>query len=523
MLLARMRDGLYYILLSVVCSAVCAGQQSGARHDVTGTVVNSATGEPIARALVMTSDTPVLTGADGRFKLANVPEGALTLAAQKPGYFECGTQNCEGGGMGHAMVTVHAGMGDVILKLAPESFIEGRILDENGEPVSNLQVMARVERISEGMKQFAPSGASVTDENGSYRIEELMGGKYSVETAPRLEFEFAYPDSAAPSEIYPRMFYPNTREPRGAQLLELKPGESARADFVIRAVAGVKIGGTVAPRFPWIALSIADESGEEMPVERRFYAQTGKFEVVVPAGTWTLRFSGNGADGVNYSATETVTADSRIIEGLRVALQPLASVPLKVSDATNGEEKPDVIVSLVSRDGPAQQSSFFGGPGRSKFSQDANEIANVSPGRYMVRLSAPNRCVEGITSGSVDLTQNDLEIQPGAQTQPINISLREDCATLDVKVQADNPESRNFVILIPASKASAPLLGQVTGTTATRFGLLSPGDYQLYAFSSVDGLEYANPEVMREFSGQQVTVSANQQASVTLNAIRRGP
>ncbi|MBV9762444.1 MAG: carboxypeptidase regulatory-like domain-containing protein [Acidobacteriaceae bacterium] len=517
-----MRDGIYLVLLFAILPGPGGCQQSGARYEATGTVVNLATGEPIKRALVMAGEESVFTGGDGHFKIENLPEGWVMLAAQKPGYFECATRYCEGGGLGHANLMVHSNLTDVVLKLAPESFIEGRITDENGDPVSNLQVSARCEVMSEGTRQFAQSGGATTDENGNYRIEGLWGGKYTVETMARPEFEFGSPGlGGAPFEMYPRLFYPNTPDAGAAQLLDLKPGQTARADFAMKTAPGIKIAGTVGPHFPWVSMVIEDESGEETSMNSQFNPQTGRFLLTVPAGTWTIHFGTNTSEGKAFTASVTVTAGSQNIDNLNVALEPVASVPLKVVGDTGGEEQPPVNVSLVAR-GKSRRGGFFGGGRFGKFSQNGLEIADVSPGKYSVRVSAPNRCIDSVTSGSLDLTQNDLEILSGSQTAPISVVLRSDCASLEATLPAESRTRLTYVVLVPASRAAGPQFVELSGGTNTMFSSLSPGEYQVYAFTSIDGLEYANPEAMREYSGQQVTLAANQKASVALKVITRG-
>src|ERR1700730_10980835 len=65
--------------------------QTGARtHTARGTVVNSATGEPINGALVQLNggrQRSILTGADGKFQFEGLANGYFQLMAQKPGYF----------------------------------------------------------------------------------------------------------------------------------------------------------------------------------------------------------------------------------------------------------------------------------------------------------------------------------------------------------------------------------------------------------------------------------------------------
>jgi hypothetical protein len=51
---------------------------------------------------------------------------------------------------------------------------------------------------------------------------------------------------------------------------------------------------------------------------------------------------------------------------------------------------------------------------------------------------------------------------------------------------------------------------------------LTPGDYTVYAFTDISGLEYTNPEALREFSGQKITLGPGAKAALQLNLITRG-
>jgi hypothetical protein len=59
-------------------------------YQVRGTVINSVTHEPIARALVSFSGEAsgsMLTDSGGRFEFPNIPAGRCVLQARRPGFF----------------------------------------------------------------------------------------------------------------------------------------------------------------------------------------------------------------------------------------------------------------------------------------------------------------------------------------------------------------------------------------------------------------------------------------------------
>ena len=514
MLLIRMRPSRLSAVLTAAYSALCAGQTT-AHYNVTGTVVNFATGEPVRRALVGVGALLVFTGADGRFQAENVPTGQTMVSAQKPGFFDCSAMGC-GANSSQATKTITVGSGgnDVLLKLVPESKIEGRIVDEDGEPVSNIQVTAMAEHMVNGLKQYRADGSANTNEDGHYRIERLMPGSYLIRTMARPAFLYQIPGfGELPPQMYPQRFYPNTLDKSAAQAVDLNAGQVADADFTLTPVSAFRISGSIAPSVPGISVNAEDADGEETNVQMRFDPRSGNFSLpFVPAGTWALNFEYD-AGGHPYYATETVTVGSSDVKGLRILLQPLASVPVNLVNGST--EVQGIQVQLTPR-GKSGSGRRFG------TNSVPSGIPGVPPGSYRALVSGlNNQCLDSLTSGNVDLTREDLTVAPGSQPQPINVTLRDDCAALQVAVRSENQAVKPTVILIPASRAMEPISMQLDPAGSYTFVNLSPGEYQVFAFSSINGLEYANPGAMREFSGQQMTLTPNQRASVTLDVIAR--
>lgn len=494
--------------------------QTGARYTVTGSVVNSVTGEPIRRALVTVNGALVFTGADGRFEADNVAEGMVTVSAQKPGYFDCSGWNCPGEkAQGMAQLTIHSNTGDVSLKLVPEAKIQGRIVDESGDPVSNMQVMASSEQIANGRKEIRENRGATTDENGNYEIAELMPGSYRIQTSARPTF-FAYftaPNTPRP-QMYPQRFYPNTPEASAAQMIELKGGQNAEADFTLPEVPAFRISGSVSPP-GGIYVTAEDGEGEEMQL--RFLRQSGgKFVIQsIPAGTWKLHFSRQMMQPgqQQYYAEANVTVASTDITNLQVVLEPLSSLTVQFGNGSN-EGSQQAQVQLFS-----QEPNGIGyGGGRQAGPDSPYEITNVRPGRYRVVVFGANQCVDTITSGNVDLTHEDFVVNPGSQGQTISVTFRSDCASLEARPNSQNPSAMTSLLLLGSSRAVDAQQAGVMNNSAFTFRNLPPGDYRVYAFSNIEGLEYTNPEVMRQYSGQEITLAPNQQASVTLDVIARG-
>jgi hypothetical protein len=112
--------------------------------------------------------------------------------------------------------------------------------------------------------------------------------------------------------------------------------------------------------------------------------------------------------------------------------------------------------------------------------------------------------------------------------------LRDDSGSIAGTVQSGADAERGTVLLVPANSASQPAVQPVSlgslfqpspaGIVQFRFPGLAPGEYDLLAFDQVEGLEYANPEALQEYTGRAVHVSLHpgETKSVNLELIVRG-
>jgi hypothetical protein len=171
---------------------------------ILGRVVDALSGRPIPRARVSTwlghgEALEVLTDADGRFVLARLPAGPLTVRAQKGGYFdvEYGQRRPDEPASGIIELRDGERRGDVVLRIWKHAAIEGRVLDENGDPVVEVTVAALPKTYVAGRPAISTGGTpeGSTDDRGMFRITRLMPGDYvvavplSTDTAPRSMIE----------------------------------------------------------------------------------------------------------------------------------------------------------------------------------------------------------------------------------------------------------------------------------------------------------------------------------------------
>ncbi|HJX84934.1 MAG TPA: hypothetical protein VJ723_11370, partial [Candidatus Angelobacter sp.] len=151
---------------------------------------------------------------------------------------------------------------------------------------------------------------------------------------------------------------------------------------------------------------------------------------------------------------------------------------------------------------------------------------NIAPGKYSCELIAIyGGYVQSAKYGSTDLLREELLVTRGAPDTPIEIVLRDDSATLSIEPHADDPLSRT-TILVAAESApmQTPKMQVVFGSGPITIPGLAPGPYRVFAFDSVDQMEYANPEALAQYAAKAVHVNLapNGQAQVSLDLVRTG-
>jgi hypothetical protein len=514
-----------------------AAQNQAPRRTVTGSVTNAVSGEPIRHALVQLSGArsgAVLTGPDGHFEIADVPEGPAYFSAQKPGFFD--SRAMPGGRQTNMSFTVGSGKNDFPLTLFPAASIVGHVTDRDGEPVEETQVQVLAEQIVQGRKQWQHRNGASTDDGGSYQVDELLPGRYVVfangHALPAQSWD-------APREVSAPTFFPDVGDLASAQPIEISPGQEFRADFRLRTERGFRITAQVSgvPSAQGVGLSLQNSSGQTVWFDgMNFDRRTGQFAApAVPSGAWTLVLSGNDGQGHFYEARQEIAVNHADINDLRIALHPATSIPLAINHPanqaaaaaeTNVNRGPSVFATLNSLD----QFNFRNFGMQMQGDPPTPTFLNVPAGKYRLDVQTYGKeCVESAWYGSVDLLRDYLVVSSDGGAQPITINLRDDCATLTAKLRpGEHLPATGSVLVVPSSSFVAPKVLPIgtqlppglsgAGLNAT---VLSPGSYQVFAFTNLDGLEYANPEVLRGYPSQSVTLEPGQKAEVAVELSER--
>src|ERR1019366_2124067 len=155
----------YFVSLVIGLALHCApaalrAQSVGSgEFRVAGTVVNKIGGQPLAGARVLLGDArnrenvqSMVTTDDGRFAFA-ARAGKYSLTAEKRGFL---TTAYNGHEQFSTAIVTGAGFDteSLVIHLAPNAVLRGKVIDEAGEPVRNATVTLYTESHESGISQI---------------------------------------------------------------------------------------------------------------------------------------------------------------------------------------------------------------------------------------------------------------------------------------------------------------------------------------------------------------------------------
>ena len=223
---------------------------------IEGVVVNLATGAPLRKATVrlvglgtssgrgrgdesdqggMPNMVNKETDEAGHFAVTGLEAGRYQLSVERQGFLRQNYGARRYGAAGTPLPLARdQEVKGLVFKLAPQSVIAGKVVDEDGEPMAGVQVRALRMAYRSGKKQWAQAGAGSTSDIGEYRIPNLTPGRYLVSALPRRTARnmpltpSSEPLPATPETIYASTYYPNGLDTGTAAPVDVAPAAEVR-------------------------------------------------------------------------------------------------------------------------------------------------------------------------------------------------------------------------------------------------------------------------------------------------------
>jgi len=231
-----------------------------------GKVISQTTGTPLKKAALKLfpnamggTGRAVTTETDdeGKFSFPRVEAGIYSLTGERAGYALQYYGAHSGGGYG-APIPVKEGeeLKNIVFKLVPNALLSGRVLDEDGDPVSRATVMVLRPAYRTSGKQLQSLTNATTGANGEFSAS-VPPGRYYLVTAPGNSFvvsmtaQSAKPPGDAPELAYGPMFYPNSPDELTANAIDAAAGgDLGGLDIHIAKVKTYRVRGQVTESSP---------------------------------------------------------------------------------------------------------------------------------------------------------------------------------------------------------------------------------------------------------------------------------
>jgi hypothetical protein len=563
-----MKSGHAYLLLLLMgsnaitpCySASPAAIENPATAVLDGIVTKDPGGEPVKKALIELiaenqgedGNYTAITGSDGTFHIEGILPGRYRLFAERTGLLEVDKHHPRTDGR---VLTLHAGqeLKDVLIRLQAAAVVEGRVTDEDGDPLPEAQVAVLRQTYVSGRSHWEQAGAERTNDLGEYRIAGLPAGNYYVSVTPPPNFKslIEAAGSAAsdgrgaagaaldkPVTSYMTTYYPGTRDRGQAAAIQLHAGDDFPANFSLSPSPGVTIRGSVVNLPRGASATVMLQSRDfSLTLNGAEIRKDGSFEIrdVSPGAYTVVATVSDAAEPMTARQTLQVTGDN--VEGLRLAPQVGAWIHGRLrleSRGAIGRLAPSqVFLSLLSADGNDEGAVSFGEgftPLTHVGADGSFEWKNVPAGHYYIQFSGD----EGVSLdwflksafvGGRDVTDAGFAVNGGVAV--LDLVASADGAVVEgvVANAKGEPIANSVVVGVPEARlrSRTDRFRKTVSDQGGRFTLhgVPPGAYMLLAWESMEGEAYSNPEFLKGYEGQgrALHVSEGERKSVQLEAV----
>ncbi len=454
-------------------------------------------------------------------------------------------------------MTLTAGqeLNDLRIRLQAAAVVRGRVTDEDGEPMPNAQVAVLRQTFTSGHSHWDQAGAERTNDLGEYRVAGLPAGNYYVSVAPPPDFKSliegagaaaannsnsaSTPEKSA-STSYQTTYYPGTPDRSQAAPIQVHAGDEFPVNFSLTPSPSLSIRGSVvnlpARSSAVIMLQSHDFNlvlnGAEMHKDGSFVIRD------VAPGAYTILATVENSS-VPMMARQSLQVVGNSVDGLRLAPQPGGWIHGRLRLESKGNIGPldpsQLFLTLHPTDGDEETLNMFlaGAAFNSLIHVSDNgsfEWKGVPPGNYYVALVGDSGAnadwyLKSMNAGGRDSEDSSISVSGGAIALDLVASTNGAIVDGVVVDQKGQPVANAVIVAVPEARLRARVdrYRKTVSDQSGHFTLrgISPGNYTLLAWESVDGDAYYNPDFLKtyEAQGSALRLTEGERKSLQLQAI----
>jgi hypothetical protein len=523
----------FAVILSMAANYVYAQTASTPQpapvYSIAGTVVNTASGEPVRRATVAVlseEDQQTVASAEtddeGRFSLDGLAAGKYPLTASKRGFLTAYYDQHEG-----YNTAIVAGEGQetnkIVFRLVPGAVLRGVVTGDGGDPVEGAQVMLFLKPHGHNPgARISQAGATKTDDTGAYGFDGLAAGEYllAVKAEPwfaiHQSIRGAFDSGAALDVAYPVTYFDATTNEADATAIVLIGGRSVEANINLHALPALHL--TVEP--------VVKEDGTSLRAELRqsiFGTENQDAVVASPLGKQTGRGEFAGVAPGHYELTQgdpprvaefdVATTNQQIDPNMGSTAVTVSGI-LQTANGAAMPENPRIF--LISLDDAHPHAPLETTGSRGKFS-----FAAVPPGSWglWAENSGKSLTITSIFAAGKTHPGNQLTVQD----KPIPLVASVSQSETRVEGFARDVKGKGIagvmIVLVPKEpSAFSALVRRDQSDSDGSFSLrdVASGEYTVVAIEKGWELDWARPEVISRYLSQGLTVTVTENSGKML-------
>jgi hypothetical protein len=519
-----------------------APQQAATRKgsgtaSIAGTVTSEADGTPLPRARVVVRPVAgparvVLADTRGAFKIDALPAGDYLVVALRTGYV---LPYAVGGPV--QGVAVRVGNGEsregLALALQRAGTIPGRLLDEDGTPLSGAEVEAHSLRAVQG-QPLSSTAFARTDDRGEFRLTGLPAGQYFVVAR---DTAFSNVADEAGALRYAPTYHPGVLSSAEAQPVSVIAGQdSGRIEFRLQIVRPSRISGTITTPGQYRLLSgTVLLVGRDEPLNSPLLAEDVEFQPDgrfflrnVPPGRFQIRARAEVAPKrVTWFSSYTITVDGQDVAGVSMILSPGAVAGGRVDWAPGATRRPsrDAVMRVRA---PLADGSSFGDSLSGDIAPDGTfTIAGIMRGPHFFTVEGlPEPWVlTSVLWRGRNVIDQVTTVDDGQQLADLHLIVSAEATQLEgiVRDASGRPAGDMLVVTsAPPPAVPSPANPRFRATRTDKDGRyrlsgLPAGDYRIAAVSGMDELLVHRREWLGRLSASGTPVSLARQGVRTLD------
>ncbi len=496
------------------------------RGVLAGRVTAFSTNAPLARARVILSSDPavlpfprvLLTEADGTFRFTDLPasDGYL-LTVTKTGYAPRG--------FGEAPPAVPPSLiplgqdevkEGVVVQLATQVSITGRVLDEDGTPFAGAFVEAMRAVFDGGRRTLVTVAEAITDDRGEFRLVGIPPGQYYLSA---FDPAFSNVGDKDGQLFYSPTFYPGVVFPDEATRITLDQGAvSERLEFQLKIIRPARVQGSLTTPLefgvvkPLLAAAVIlsplrnDQFSLFTLSQAAMNPDNSFLFANVSPGRYRIQARGETErEGVTRFSVFTISLDGGDRLNADMTLSQGAVVSGVVEWDTTTGRPPDVTTDIVVRM-PMEDGNDFGDavtgylqPG------DQWSINGVMAGRHYVRVDGlpPGWYLKRVEYRGADITDVTTHFEYDQVVPDFKVVLSNRATVVRGFVTPRGRDDVQSYAVVAFSTSPLHWTSQSRYTQLTypdalgryEFRGLPPGNYVVAATREVDFSDLSNPRV----------------------------